>query len=215
MIETIFFDLDGVIIDSEPIHAKAKRLTLDEYGIGYPGSVFDEFIGQTDKDFFSYVFAELDARKHPLDLLLQKKNDLFIALLPEMGLVDGFLPFFRSVRSKGLRTALVSSVSTYTFEWIDKYFNITHLFDLLVTEKDTVNHKPHPEPYIKALQALPASTESTIVIEDSPNGIVSAKKAGCKVFALATSFQIEKLSEADEVFKGYAELSAKLGFPMK
>ncbi|MDR0745306.1 MAG: HAD hydrolase-like protein [Mediterranea sp.] len=98
MIETIFFDLDGVIIDSEPIHAKAKRLTLDEYGIGYPGSVFDEFIGQTDKDFFSYVFAELDARKHPLDLLLQKKNDLFIALLPEMELVGGFLPFFRSVK---------------------------------------------------------------------------------------------------------------------
>jgi beta-phosphoglucomutase-like phosphatase (HAD superfamily) len=132
-----------------------------------------------------------------------------------MELVGGFPSFFRQVKNKGLRTVLVSSTSTYTLEWIDKYFNITHLFDLLVTKKDTANHKPHPEPYIKALQALPASTGSTIVIEDSPNGIVSAKKAGCKVYALATSFSIEKLSEADGVFKGYTELSAQLGFPVE
>jgi beta-phosphoglucomutase len=213
MIETIFFDLDGVIIHSEPVHAKAKRLTLDEYGIDYPDAIFDAFIGQTDQDFFSYVSAELDARKHPLELLLQKKNDLFIGLLPEMEFVDGFPSFFRYMRDKGLKAALVSSVSAYTLEWIDTYFDITRLFDLLVTAKDTVNHKPHPEPYMKALQALPASTGSTIVIEDSPNGIISAKRAGCKVFALATSFQMEKLSEADEAFKGYAELSARLGFP--
>ncbi|MDR0658510.1 MAG: HAD family phosphatase [Mediterranea sp.] len=214
MIETVFFDLDGVIIDSEPVHAKAKRLTLDEYGIGYPESIFDKFIGQTDEDFFGYVSAESDGKYSP-GLLLQKKNELFIGLLPEMEFVDGFPSFFRQVRNKGLRTALVSSTSAYTLEWIDRYFNITRLFDLLVTEKDTANHKPHPEPYLRALQLLPASTGSTIVIEDSPNGILSAKNAGCKVFALATSFKKEKLSEADEIFEGYAELSARLGFPME
>jgi beta-phosphoglucomutase len=215
MIKNIFFDLDGVIIDSEPVHAKAKKFTLDEFEIAYPDSIFDAFTGQTDEDFFKYVSAELDVRRHSFELLLQKKNELFIDLLPEMKLVSKFRPFFQNVKNKGLKTALVSSTSAYTLELIDRYFNITRLFDLLVTEKDTVNHKPHPEPYLKALETLPASIESTIVIEDSPNGILSAKQAGCRVFAITTSFRAEKLMEADEVFADYAELSAGLGFSMK
>lgn len=211
MIKSIFFDLDGVIIDSEPIHAKAKKLTLDKYGIAYPDSIFDEFIGKTDDNFFKYVTEKLDARNLSFELLLQSKNDLFIELLPEMKFVEGFLPFFENLKNRGLKIALVSSTSTYTFGLIDKYFNIAHLFDLLVTEKDTVNHKPHPDPYIKALEILPASVDSTIVIEDSPNGIISAKQAGCKVFALTTSFKEENLIKADGIFSSYTELSRELG----
>ncbi|MDR2679981.1 MAG: HAD family phosphatase [Tannerella sp.] len=212
MIKTVFFDLDGVIIDSEPVHAKAKKITMDEFGIAYPDSVFDEFIGQTDEDFFKYVSAELDARRHFFELLLQRKNELFTDLLPEMKLVSGFPFFYRKVKDRGLKTVLVSSTSTYTLGLIDRYFNITHLFDLLVTEKDTVYHKPHPAPYLKALETLPASIESTVVIEDSPGGILSAKRAGCKVFALATSFKPEKLAEADKVFGSYTELSGEFEF---
>ncbi|MDR1201058.1 MAG: HAD family phosphatase [Tannerellaceae bacterium] len=213
MIKTIFFDLDGVIIDSEPIHAKAKKLTLDEYGIDYPISLFDDFIGQTDEAFFKHVSETLDTERRPIDLLLQRKQKLFVELLPEMKFVDGFLFFHQKVKEKGLKTALVSSTSSYTFELIDKIFNISHLVDLLVTEKDTVYHKPHPAPYLKALQTLPASTETTIVIEDSPNGIISAKKAGCKVFALTTSFKAEKLTDADKIFHHYSALAMELENP--
>jgi beta-phosphoglucomutase len=212
MTKAVFFDLDGVIIDSEPIHAKAKKRTLDAYGIVYPDSVFDEFIGQTDEDFFRYVSKVLDVQGLSFEWLLQKKNDLFIDLLPEMKFVDGFPNFFQNVKNRGLKTALVSSTSAYTFGLINNYFHIAYLFDLLVTAKDTVHHKPHPAPYLKALEALPASIEDTIVIEDSPNGILSAKQAGCKVFALATSFKTEKLIEADEIFANYTELSEKFGF---
>lgn len=212
LIESVFFDLDGVIIDSEPIHAKAKKLTLDCYGISYPDTIFDDFIGKTDDNFFRYVTENLDAKKHAFEILLQKKNDLFIELIPEMKFVEGFPAFFQKVKNNGLKTALVSSTSTYTFGLINKYFNIAHLFDLLVTEKDTDNHKPHPDPYIKALKALPASIESTIVIEDSPNGIISAKLAGCKVYALTTSFKAENLVKADTIFSSYTELSRVFGF---
>lgn len=212
MIKTVFFDLDGVIIDSEPIHAKAKRFTLDEFDVAYRDSVFDEFTGQTDEDFFKYVAAEAGLRKHFWRLLLQRKNELFVDLLPEMKPVDGFPLFFRRVKKDGMKTVLVSSTSRYTLGLIDAFFNVTRLFDLLVTENDTVRHKPHPEPYLMALERLPASREDTVVIEDSPNGILSAKQAGCKVFALATSFMPENLAGADKVFGSYAELSKEFGF---
>lgn len=210
MINTIFFDLDGVIVDSEPIHAKAKRMILDAYSIQYPDSIFDDFIGQPDEVFFKHVYENLDKQKNPYQSLLQEKNEQFFELIPELILVEGFTAFINKVRKKNIKTALVSSTSTYTFGLIDKHFHLFNLFDLLITEKDTKRHKPFPDPYIKALQTLPASEDNTIVIEDSPNGIKSAKQAGCKVFALTTSFKAEKLMEADEIFNRYDEIAEKL-----
>lgn len=212
MINTIFFDLDGVIVDSEPIHAKAKRMILDSYSIQYPDSIFDDFIGQPDEVFFKHIYKNLDKQKNPYQSLLQEKNDQFFELIPEMKLVEGFTTFIDEVRKKNIKTALVSSTSTYTFGLIDKHFLLGDLFDLLITEKDTERHKPFPDPYIKALQTLPASVDNTIVIEDSPNGIKSAKEAGCKVFALTTSFRTEKLMEANEIFNSYDEIAEKVLF---
>lgn len=212
MINTIFFDLDGVIVDSEPIHAKAKRMILDSYSIQYPDSIFDDFIGQPDEVFFKHIYENLDKQKNPYQSLLQEKNEQFFELIPEMKLVEGFTTFIDEVRKKNIKTALVSSTSTYTFGLIDKHFHLADLFDLLITEKDTERHKPFPDPYIKALQTLPASVDNTIVIEDSPNGIKSAKEAGCKVFALTTSFRTEKLMEANEIFNSYDEIAEKVLF---
>jgi len=210
MIDTIFFDLDGVIVDSEPIHAKAKKMILDSYSINYQDSIFDDFIGQPDEVFFKYVYENLDKQKNPYKLLLQEKYNQFFELIPEMKLVEGFTVFIHEIKKRNIKTALVSSTSTYTFGLIDKHFHIADLFDLLITEKDTERHKPFPDPYIKALQILPASVDSTVVIEDSPNGIKSAKEAGCKVFALTTSFKKEKLIEADEILNNYKEIAEKL-----
>lgn len=207
MIKTIFFDLDGVIVDSEPIHAKAKKIILDSYSIEYPDSIFDDFIGQPDEVFFKHVYENLDKKKNPYKLLLQEKYNQFFELIPEMKLVEGFTSFINEIKKRNIKTALVSSTSTYTFSLIDKHFHLADLFDLLITEKDTERHKPFPDPYIKALQALPASIDSTVVIEDSPNGIKSAKEAGCKVFALTTSFKKEKLIEADEILNSYREIT--------
>lgn len=210
MIKTIFFDLDGVIVDSEPIHAKAKKIILDSYSIEYPDSIFDDFIGQPDEVFFKHVYENLDKQRNPYQQLLQEKYNCFFELIPEMRLVDGFTAFIDEVKKRSIKTALVSSTSTYTFGLIDKQFHLADLFDLLITEKDTERHKPFPDPYIKALQALPASVDNTIVIEDSPNGIKSAKQAGCRVFALTTSFKREKLFEADEILDSYEEIAERL-----
>jgi beta-phosphoglucomutase len=210
MINTIFFDLDGIIVDSEPIHAKAKKITLDSFGINYPSSIFDDFKGQPDDAFFKYVSRELDKQKRPFELFLNEKQNQFVGILPEMKLINGFFPFIEDVKSKGIKTVLVSSTSIYSLNLIDKVFHILHLFELIVTEEDTVNHKPHPAPYLKALQTLPTISADTIVIEDSPNGIISAKKAGCRVYALTTSFPKEKLVEADMIFDSYKELSGNI-----
>jgi len=213
-IKTILFDFDGVVIDSEPVHAKAKKLVLEEFNIAYPDTIFNEYKGRTDKVFFDYVSNSLDNLKHSSDRLQNSKKLIFEKILNELIMIDGFLLFLGKVKIKGIKTVMVSSTSLYSLKLVDKLYHISDLFDLVITEVDTELHKPNPEPYLKALEKLQANTETSIVIEDSPNGIISAKKAGCFVYGLTSSFQSHELIKAgaDEIIISYEELIEKLKF---
>jgi beta-phosphoglucomutase len=208
-IKTILFDFDGVIIDSEPVHAKAKKLALEKFNIPYPATIFDEYKGRTDKVFFDYVSEWLDPKKQLAEIYLDAKNLFFDGLVPEIQLIDGFLLFHKKAKENGILTAMVSSTSLYSFKPIDEMYHLTDLFKLVITGADTGLHKPHPAPYLKALEMLTAHAPDTIVIEDSPNGIISAKSAGCFVYGLTSSFQAGDLKEAgaDEIIESYEELA--------
>lgn len=211
-VKAILFDFDGVVIDSEPLHAKAKKLVLEEFNISYPSSIFDDFKGRTDKVFFDYVSVSLDNSNRSSDFYQNLKKLKFEEIINELKLVDDFRIFLELVKERGIRTALVSSTSLYSLGLVDNLYNISGLFDLVITEVDTEFHKPHPAPYLKALEKLPSTTLDSIVIEDSPNGIISAKKAGCFVYGLTTSFQRDILREAgaDEIVDSFGELIKKL-----
>ena len=213
-IKAILFDFDGVVIDSEPLHAKAKKLVLEKFSIPYPVTIFDDYKGRTDKVFFDYVSNSLDIHKRSSDLFQNSKKSILEGIIIELKLIDGFLPFLDKVKRKGIKTALVSSTSLYSLGLIDNIYHISELFDLVVTEVDTVRHKPYPDPYLKALEKLPVNIYESFVIEDSPNGIISAKKAGLFVYGLTSSFNGSTLIEAgaDEVIESYDELCKKLNY---
>jgi beta-phosphoglucomutase len=214
MIKAIFFDFDGIVIDSEPVHAKAKKIVLDKFNISYPATIFDAYKGRTDKVFFDYVSRNLNNNRISSNFLQDTKKSVFEGIINELKLIDGFLIFLQKVQEKGMRTALVSSTSLYSLALVDRLYHISEMFDLVITEMDTDLHKPYPDPYIKALEMLPADPQNSIVIEDSPNGIISAKKAGCFVYALTSSFPSKALMKAgaDEIIVSYEELTMKLNF---
>jgi beta-phosphoglucomutase len=211
-IRTIFFDFDGVVIDSEPVHAKAKKLVLEKFNISYPATLFDEYKGIPDNIFFDYISKKLDPLNHPGELLYNSKKLFFEEIKEELTLVKGFISFYQKVKEKGIATALVSSTSLYSLGLVDRIFNISGKFDLVITEVDTARHKPSPDPYLRALEKLPAVAESTIVIEDSPNGIISAKEAGCYVYGLTSSFPgtILAAAGADIIVDNYEVLTKLL-----
>jgi beta-phosphoglucomutase len=208
-IRTIFFDFDGVVIDSEPVHAKAKKLVLEKFNIPYPASLFDEYKGRPDNIFFDFISKKLDPLNRPAELLYNSKKIIFEEIIKELTLVDGFLSFYQKLKDKGIATALVSSTSLYSLGLVDRIYNISEKFDLVITEADTTRHKPAPDPYLRALEKLPALAETTVVIEDSPNGIISAKEAGCYVYGLTSSFAGTILAGAgaDKIIENYEELS--------
>jgi len=89
-------------------------------------------------------------------------------ILSELKLVDDFLFFYEKAKNKGIQTALVSSTSLYSLGLVDQIYHLTNLFNLVITGADTGMYKPHPAPYLKALDKLQANAENTIVIEYFP-----------------------------------------------
>lgn len=215
--QSIIFDLDGVIINSEELHARAKRMTLNKYDIPYPESIFNDFKGRPDLDFWSYVVHELAGEECSVAGLDAYKRTVYLSLVDEIALIPGVLEFLALARKKFLHLGLVSSATLPDLKIVDEKFQIRKRFDLVILGEDTRLHKPHPEPYLKAMAGLGAVASDTIVLEDSPNGIISAKKAGCTVVGITTGFTIDELNSAGAdyvvtTFKEIAEL-LKLAHP--
>lgn len=206
-IQTVFFDMDGVVIDSEMLHLRALGLTLEMRGISYDKGILDDFVGRSDRSFFQYVYQHLDDRIDIEDFL-KEKDIHFGNLISELQFVEGFPEFMRAVKEAKLQTALVTSSTSQTVRKVDAVLHFTQLFDLVITADDTVTHKPNPEPYLLALERTKANEERTIVIEDSTYGVIAGKAAGCFVCGLTTSFDASSLQSAgaDMVVDHYRDL---------
>lgn len=189
--------MDGVVIDSEKLHIKALGLTLRENGISFPEDILFEFVGKSDRSFFEYARAHYD-KDGILDIekSLKQKDAFFDSLLMEVCLVDGVDAFIETVRSQGVKTALVTSSSRWTVDKVDELLGIRTWFDVVVAAEDTAKHKPDPAPYLLALESLKAARGTAIIIEDSPTGTAAGKAAGCFVIGITTSFSEEVLAAA-------------------
>ena len=208
IIKTILFDFDGVVVDSERLHLRALGEVLHNHGISYPNDLLNDFVGKSDSLFYQYVIDNLNS-SYELDYLLKQKNKIFDKIVRELQPIDGFLDFIDIVIQKNIPRAIVTSSSGETLKMVSEIFPFQNYIDIVVCEEDTTRHKPHPEPYLLALERTGGEKETTLIIEDSANGIKAGKSAGCIVFGLTTSLPRKPLLEAgaDKVFDSYKEIS--------
>lgn len=211
MIKAIIFDMDGVIVDSEPIHEKAEMETCREFGIEVPKNEADGFRGKKLEDIFSYVSQKYGTGKEPIEKMIQRKIELYLSYaLRDMKLVDGAYEFLQELKkNKKYRYALTTSGRKIQQDKILGKFNLSGFFEIMITAEDVNNGKPHPEPYAITVKKLGMQPEECLVVEDSDNGILSAKAAGCQVCGITTTFSKERLKSAgaDIVVSDFPELS--------
>lgn len=199
--------MDGVVIDSEKLHLKAMDQSLVKNNIVYDKSILNDYVGRSDESFYRHIFNNVDSSV-AIDNLLKDKNSFFEMLLKELQYVDGFIDFIQLIKESNIQTGLVTSSSRFSVEKIDKIVNLTPYFEVIITEEDTQKHKPNPEPFLLGVIKFSANKTKTLVIEDSINGIISGKAAGCVVAGLTTSFDTKTLLDAgaDFVVNSFAEL---------
>ncbi|MFQ3613669.1 MAG: HAD family phosphatase [Cyanobacteriota bacterium] len=220
--DSLFFDMDGVIVDSEPIHAQAGAIALQRCNLAIelaPISLL--FKGRTDWDMFAYIIEQFtdtpaEEQRAAIQRLIEEKASAFADLLEQVPLVPGVLEFLAASRPRFTTLALTTSATRRDQEHIFNRFDLGRWFDGVITAEDIQRAKPDPEPYLKTAALLGLDPSLCLVIEDSTNGIRSAKGAGCFAVGITTSFGPEDLRQAgaDAVVESFAELAELLNLPM-
>jgi beta-phosphoglucomutase len=204
MLSAIIFDFDGIIVDSEPMHHRAFNEVLAPLGMEISWEDYCEtYIGFDDRDALRTVFKAYDKKSCSRDVkkLIELKAAAFQRLVQggEAKPLPGAVELIKSIPVR-LPVGLCSGALREDIDPIIKNLGIANAFNVIVTAEDTPKSKPDPAPYQLALKKLGIEDPATaLAIEDTPAGILSAKKAGMKVLAVTNSYDRDYLMDADAI----------------
>jgi beta-phosphoglucomutase len=210
-IQAVIFDMDGVVVDSEPVHEKALMATAESLGRPMTVTEAKSFKGSTEK-LAAELMREFTGTEVPVEEIIRKRLFMVRELFHEVTLMEGALDFIATCQKNGWRLALATSAQRDLQELIFATFGLAPFFPIVITGSDVTRSKPDPEPYLKAAGKLGLAPELCLVVEDAKLGIVSGKAAGCPVAGITTSFSAEELlaAGADLVVATFPELAQYL-----
>lgn len=213
MIQTVIFDMDGVIVDTEPVHSYAYFQHFAELNIDVSKDMFTSFMGNSTKNTFQKL-KELFPIEAEVEDLIQRKRTLFNDAFDskeDLYLIEGVEELIQDLHRNGMQLILASSAAKVTIERVFTRFNLYPYFSHIVSGEDFPNSKPHPAIFEHAASLSIAPKENCIVIEDSTNGIRAAKAAG--IFCVGYNSENSKLQDltlADVVVNNLEELNFEI-----
>jgi beta-phosphoglucomutase len=207
----LIFDMDGVLIDSEPLHKRAKELAFAEVGIVLSESVYDSYKGRPDATILPEILTARGFSAERVEEVSRRKKQLYEELEHELKGVEGAVEFVSWAASR-YKIALATSATARNREATLRLLGIGDLFHAVVDASGHQRPKPDPEVFLTALEKLGLKNADCWIIEDSVNGLRAAKAAGCFSVAITTTFDRDTLtaSGADIVVNSFAELRALL-----
>lgn len=207
-LKAVIFDMDGVIIDSIPVHFKAWQELFAKYEKkNYKFEEFEKVIGFSTENIIIKFKNEYNI-KEDVEKMAQVKNDLYLKYFKkEARLVSGVLPLLKQLKKRRLSVALASSEPTPIIKTVILKFRLKDFFKVIIGGDETIRPKPSPEIFLKAASELKVSPSECLVIEDSPPGITAAKSAKMKCLAIATTHKHTDLKRADFIINKFSELN--------
>ena len=200
------FDMDGVIVDSNPTHKIALRQFCRKHGHDLSEQQLrDKIYGRTNKDWIPAVFGNIGPDK--VKAYADEKEALFRELYKnDIKPLEGLLNFLDKLTNLGLARAIATSAPRENVDFVLEKTGTGKYFETVLDESFVSKGKPDPEIYIKTAKALGYRPEDCIVLEDSISGVRSGKAAGCKVLGILTTHTAEELAETDIVVQNFEEL---------
>jgi HAD superfamily hydrolase (TIGR01509 family) len=184
----VLFDLDGVLVDTEPLKGQAHVETVESFGGEAKVDWYKELMGESH-DRVREGFLERSGLEVSGDEYDEEYRAAYARFLRSEGrLRDGARALMRGLRARHVSMALVTSSGRKTVERILDRFGLRATFDVVVSAGDVAREKPAPDPYRKALAGLSVPPSDAVVLEDSESGVRSAVAAGIRVLAIRHAF---------------------------
>ena len=183
----LLFDMDGTLIDSMPLHARAWALWHAELGLAYDeASFFAATAGRTNQE----IMADMLPGCSPGELLAlaERKEALYREIARhELTLIDGADVVCAQAKAQGLQIAICTAAQPASITVAFERCALGRLFEMVVSPADGLRGKPHPDIFLAAAERLGVAPEDCLVFEDAPLGIEAARRAGMCAVALTTT----------------------------
>ncbi|MBO9573425.1 MAG: HAD family phosphatase [Chitinophagaceae bacterium] len=205
--EAVIFDLDGTILDNNAFHLKSWKEYLKRIGREMTDEEYNKNInGRTNRDVVKYLYGN-DLSEDDIWKYTNEKEALYREMYqPYIKPVEGLIPLLELLNQHNIPMGIATSGIQVNIEFMFEHVPIRQYFKTVVDSSFITHGKPHPEIFLKTAELLGITPEKCLVFEDAVVGIKSAKAAGMKVIAVATTHPREELAIADITVNNYTEL---------
>lgn len=210
--KAFIFDMDGVIIDSEPIHIRVKRDTFAHFGLHFDEKRFSRYMGRTSRELFGDLLRENGRSDLDLDTVVRYKHERYLAAFErgEVAPIEGAVELIHRLHAAGLPLALATSSWERVMETVLDRFAIRRFFASAISGSTLPASKPDPAIYRMSAERLGIAPKDCMVLEDTAAGIVAAKRAGMRVIAYRNpNSGVQDLTGADRIVGRMADIRAE------
>lgn len=204
--------MDGVIVDTEPVHRYAYFQHFDELEISVTDDLFATFTGNSTRNVFQKL-KHAFGLDHDVEDLIQRKRNIFndaFDTKKDLHLIEGVEDLIKDLYKNGIQLIVASSASKVTIERVFNRFKLHQYFSDIVSGEDFPKSKPHPAIFEYAASLAIGKKDECIVIEDSTNGVEASVAAG--IFCIgyrSANTKLQDLSKADRIINHFNELNAE------
>jgi HAD superfamily hydrolase (TIGR01509 family) len=214
MLNTILWDHDGVLVDTERLYFEATRAALARVGVDLTVEQYRQHLLVESRGAW-HLAEQRGASQAEVERLRDARNALYLRLLSENDvMVPGALELLQRLRPRH-RMAVVTSSRRDHFDAIHHGSGLNDLVEFVLAREDYGQSKPHPEPYLAAVERLGAAKADCLVVEDSLRGLAAARAAGLTCWIIhsemtaglafdAAERQFESLAEVGEALMAMA-----------
>lgn len=206
----VIFDMDGVLIDTEPLSDQHTIKFLNKLDIKVSAEYLENFRGTTAQTFWSKIIDEFNLKQPMEDLIadMRKSYLRFLASIDDLAPIEGIPQLLTLLKNKKIKLAVASSAYPKRIERLLSICNLNQYFNIIVGGDHVEKSKPAPDIYLKASDLLGIAPKNCVVIEDAKNGILAAKNAGMKVIGFKGFIHNKQdLSGADIVVKNFRQIT--------
>lgn len=204
--------MDGVLVNSEPVHQRLERQMYEELGLRLTYEEQQSFVGQSAMDSWTFVINKYDLKDKPEELLMKGRRKYLKVLLEtdEVKLMDGATELIHRLEEY-YHLLLASSATSVTIGEVLRKFNLVETFPIFIGGDMVNNSKPNPDIFLKIAEQAGVEPDKCVVIEDAEHGVTAAKRAGMKTIGFQNHHSgTQNLKNADRVVNGLDDITIDL-----